>query len=436
MPSSATEEPSPSPARRPAAKKRQAPPLPGLPPHAAAPASPPPPSGAPRPAAAAPGRFAPLCQTAGDPFGLLSAASAAGCSLAEPPPSLAELAAFAAQLPAFAAQQRRFPPPPPAPTGLAAASAACEACGGAMLAGSEGGGEGGGRLCEDCGRVEAADDDGGRPAGACPQIRAVGPGCAAFQGDLYRCSPDESPEVQTANMLEEFLAHRARHAELTGRPPVVGVDACRAAAALYNKVQRVFVKRNLAKLHLMAAALSFAALTLGTAVRDSDIAAMLALPQSGIARGVNAFRALVAAGDVEGVELPSDSCRPEVNAIFASLGVPPGERDDLRALVFELVQTAIRHHVGVHSVMRSKVAGAAFAVLSRAPLAPGGKGLSYADFTRAGVRRNTIDNFARDLEAHRSIFAPVYARAGFAGLCRKGAAAAPAAPPPAPAGGL
>jgi transcription initiation factor TFIIIB Brf1 subunit/transcription initiation factor TFIIB len=270
-------------------------------------------------------------------------------------------------------------------------------------------------VCAGCGLVEAGDptlpdDEPPQPSRDPARVRIVGAGSAPLQPDLHRSGQGPSAEAQQRQIFEEYQAYMQMFVEAGGRS--FRLDALRRAAGYYNVVQRQCVKRSQNKKSIMAACLWLACRDVGIAPAKPDVAVMMQLQNRGIARGTNFLRSLVADGKMD-IDVDADPCRPEVVSLFAHLGLEAPAFAPLREATHELVQVALERHVGTSSVLRSKVAGAAFEVLRRCrdrqllPRPP-----DQAKFCQGWIRKNTLDRFQRELWAHHSIFAPTYRRAG------------------------
>ena len=306
-----------------------------------------------------------------------------------------------------------------------------------------------GRICAECGLL--TDDDAAEPEDDAPRavsdaarLRIVGPGSGHLQPDLYRSGAGSTPATQIKQVYEEICVYRQYHIEGGGR--AFPLDTCQQAADNYNVIQRQMVKRSMNKKRILAALIHFAGLNHGFAPTKSEIAELTQLNSRGIAVGINFVRMLVADGRID-LDINVDACRPEISTLFAKLGLPgsefrpagafaafaagpwapagprlAGAAADLREVVYDVVQMAIRENIGTSSILRSKVAGATFAVLSRRPDAPP---ISLREFCSAGgIRENTIDRFVRELDAHSTFFGDIYATAGLLPKSK---------PPPAPA---
>ena len=299
----------------------------------------------------------------------------------------------------------------PAAVGGAPAAAAdelCLHCGGAMDRSINDLG----RVCAECGILandEAAEpeDDVPRVVTDAARLRIVGPGSGHLQPDLYRSGAGSTPAAQISSTFEELITYCRYFTEGGGR--AFPINTCLTAAQYYQMVQMNYVKRAVNKKRILAALLYYAGLKHGFASTKSEIAELTQLPSRGIAGGINFIRSLVADGQID-IDVDADTCRPEISTLFANLNLAGPEYDDLRDTVHKIVQTAIRENVGTNSILRSKVAGATYAVLARRPAVPP---ISLREFCTAGsIRENTIGRFVRELDAHSSIFAPIYEAAG------------------------
>ncbi len=271
-------------------------------------------------------------------------------------------------------------------------------------------------VCDSCGLVIEADaaelDDGPRAELAAARLTIVGPGSGQLQPDLYRSSTANTAQTQRKQIFEEFSLYRQMFIEAGGR--AFPLDACARASDHYNNVQRVCVKRSQNKKTIMAACFYQACLELRFAPSKAEIAAFMQLQSRGIARGANFIRSFAADGNMEGVDVNIDPCHPEIVTLFAALGFEGPRYARLGDAVFDVVQVAIKEHIGASSILRSKVAGAAFVVLRRCKdreLIP--KPPSLQDFCQQyHIRKNTISSMVGQIDDYHSYFEPVYKKAG------------------------
>ena len=271
-------------------------------------------------------------------------------------------------------------------------------------------------VCGGCGLVVEGDtaepdDEAPRAAPNTARLRIVGRNSNQLQPDLYRSSSGNTAASQKKQIKEEYLALRADRIEAGGR--ALPLDACKLASDYYNAVQRRCVKRSQNKKAIMAACLYLACLEIGFSPSKAEIAIFMQLPNKGIARGANFVRALVADGGMEDIDINVDPCRPEITTLFAHLRLEGNAYAGLRAAVYDVVQVAIANSIGTSSTLRSKVAGATFAVMHRCKdreLIP--KPMKLQEFCQDRIRKNTVDRFTQELDAYHSFFEGCYARAG------------------------
>lgn len=322
----------------------------------------------------------------------------------------------------------------------------CEACGAQMRRGVNDLTY----MCEGCGRVVLGDtanpEDDAAPH-ATPntaRVRIVGKGSNPYQPDLYRSSPNITREGQTEHLLKEFQKLSELFIEEGGR--VIPRVALKNAANLYNYIQVCEVKRSNNKRSIMASCLHLACIRIGLAPGKSAIAAFMRLKSHGTARGDNALAKYAADGVIPAEEIKIDDnlMIAEIDTLFASLGLGDGgdSVDDvgvppLRKAVLDVVQLAIDNNIATSSILRSKVAGATFVVLSRCEqlfeiagrlneAAPGrcrlngvlpgrprpvsGEGkLGLTEFCYKGhIRKNTVERVTKAIDAHHSKFEKCY----------------------------
>jgi transcription initiation factor TFIIIB Brf1 subunit/transcription initiation factor TFIIB len=271
-------------------------------------------------------------------------------------------------------------------------------------------------VCADCGLIiegdtaEPEDDDAPRAAPNAARLRIVGPNSNQLQPDLYRSGSGNTAVTQKKQIFEEYKAYRSLFIEAGSR--AFPLNACELAADYYNAVQQKYVKRSQNKKAIMAACLWRACLQVDFAPSKADVAAFMQLQTKGIARGDNFIRGLVADGNMD-LEINADPSRPEITTLFALLGYEGARFADLQDAVYEIVQTAIRNNIGTNSILRSKVAGATYAVLRRCKnreLIP--RPMSMQEFCAKRIRKNTVERFLREVDDYHSYFKEIYEKAG------------------------
>jgi hypothetical protein len=270
-------------------------------------------------------------------------------------------------------------------------------------------------VCGSCGLVIEGDtaepeDEGPRAAPSAPRLRLVGVGSNQLQPDLYRSGVGVTPESQKKQIYEEYCRYCAQHVSAGNR--AISCDAFSRAADLYNDVQRQCVVRSQRKKAIMAACLHQACLMLGFAPGKVEIAKFMRLEKFGLARGVNYIRSMAADGKMA-IDPNLDPCWPEIVTLFAHLGRESADFDGLRAAVADVVGVAIRDHIGLSSILRSKVAGAAYTVLRRCldrRLVP--EPITMQAFCVGRIRKNTVERFTRAIGDCHTHFVDCYVRAG------------------------
>lgn len=304
-------------------------------------------------------------------------------------------------------------PPPLAPT-------LCPACGSQMRRRETE------EECEACGATLEAEQEGEEGAGerrrntGPGRLRIVGPNSGYYQPDLDSSSTSDGAEAQRKGLFEEFLKYRQLYMEGGGTSISTGI--CEQAANMYHEVQQQFTKRSSKKRVIMAECLRRACIANNFVPPPKNCAAFMRLPTEGVAAGENFLRAMKAQG-LTTIDVDQDMCPPMIATTFRALGlegkdsISARDRANLRRAVEEVVRVANENNIGTGSVLRSKVAGATFAVLKRATTA--GVRLPWAALTlkdfcekSGGIRKNTIERFLDELTDYHSHFVEAYKAAG------------------------
>ena len=264
-------------------------------------------------------------------------------------------------------------------------------------------------ICENCGLVREVEDTIDETdvidkfVNTSSRLRVVGPNSSHFQPDLYRSCAVSTAALQKKQILEEYQSYRQQYINAGHRsfPVVVCVDATQ----YYNKIQQSCVKRSKNKKVIMAACLLYACLKHGISAKKEEIAAFMQLPNNGLAKGDNFIRGLTADGKFD-IDVDVDEVGPEISTLFAYLGYNDERYDSLKNAVREIIQISLDNNIGTTSVLKSKVAGATFTILSRSSLIT--EKISLQTFCKDRIRKNTIDKFIKQLTKFHSYFEQCY----------------------------
>ena len=302
----------------------------------------------------------------------------------------------------------------------------CTFCGGELRADFDGLR----RVCAVCSNIiegdstELEEDDVPRSMIGASRLKLVGVGSSSLQPDLYRSGSSDNSVTQKRQITDEFMRFREQYIERGGQ--AIPINSISLAVELYHEVQRKCVKRSLNKKRIMAAVLRDACIHVGFLPSNAEIAHFMQLPNNGIAPGINFIRSLAA--DNTATESQADPWKParaEITTLFAYLDLDGDEFTPMREAVFDIIKTAADVKIGTSSFLRSKVAGASYAVLRRTALSDGA-GLSPAAqlaakaaatkhknlqvFCGDRIRKNTVERFLRELEDYHSNFEETYIR--------------------------
>lgn len=287
----------------------------------------------------------------------------------------------------------------------------CSGCGGSLNCDIDGQ-----RLtCNRCGLIVDCDsteseEDAPRLAPGAARLKLVGVGSGSLQPDLYRSCSGDSSVSQKRQILDEFLMFRQKFIERGGS--ALPINALVIATDYYHEVQEECVKRSQNKRKIMAACIAQAGLDIGFLPSKIEIADFMQLPNSGIAPGVNFLRSLTADGKMS-IDIHADPWKParaEISTLFAHLNIAQTDAAALREAILDVVKFATSENIGTSSFLRSKVAGATYAVLRRAALS-GDRTVaaqSLQTFCGDRIRKNTVERFLRELDDYHSKFESVY----------------------------
>lgn len=254
-------------------------------------------------------------------------------------------------------------------------------------------------VCADCRSLAAAETPLGSAAPA--MIRcSTGPN----RGMYYNMSQDYA-KTQRAQIFE-LLTQRAR--EYQGLP--LPLEVLNWTADKYNEIQQLtfadnsrFIHRGTMKEEILARLLFYGCIHHKTPRRKQALNAFMRLP-SGSARGDQVLRNLRAIG----VDLPSDvgTISEYTEKYFEALGL---ENDSTgKEFVEEIVETSDANHIGMSSILTSKIVGAIWVYIESAGLAISSDKLEAAT---DNTKKTTFKKFSDEVYRYEA-FEIVFERFG------------------------
>lgn len=269
-------------------------------------------------------------------------------------------------------------------------------------------------VCDDCGYVVDCDVS-MTEMPTCTvesgKIRLVGANSVFLRANMHRTTRSNATEVRKRYILEDYK--RFRRAFQADHGKNIPLTVCETATELYNAVQENCVKRSQNKKLIMAACLWRSCLAENFAPSFAEIATFMKLPHKGFAKGENFLRFLVSDEKMD-LDMEFDPTMPTIVTFFEKLMLRGDRYMNLHLAAYEIIKIADENNIGVSSMLRSKVAGSVYSVLSRCSdsslVAQSVDINQYSKLVEVGL--TTIKRFLMDIHDYHSYFEGCYKKFG------------------------
>ena len=227
-------------------------------------------------------------------------------------------------------------------------------------------------------------------------IHMVGKDGGKFQAGLFK-SGEKNKTIASKLLGIEFLGLINKyHSNYNKSLPL---NACKFATELYMKVINLGVKRSETKRNIMAACYYISCVEhLKYTPSIHDVAKCMNLKIKGFSEGLNYLRSI-------DIDVDINITKPEIMTLFTHLNLEDDKYEKLRIAVNSIIEISINKHIGIRSIIKSKVAGATFVVLSRAGIKIDN------EISEFGVKKNTMMQFVKIINLYHSYFIECYINA-------------------------
>jgi hypothetical protein len=249
------------------------------------------------------------------------------------------------------------------------------------------------------------------------RLRIVGANAGWFQPDLDRTSPSKYTETQKKTTYAELCRMNQEYGDRGGNK--FPVNVLQATAELYNTVQQAGVMRSKKRRVILSALLYHTCINQGFMRMRRETAEFMKLHGHGIAQGDDHLRGVAEDYDLK-LDMNRSQQSPCITTTLSQLDLDGETFAPLRAAIDDIVGVAVKRHVGIQSILRSKVIATTYEVLLRArglmttdAWAPA-RAVTLSDVTnKCHIRTHTITRFRTELALyHDDIFQEVYLRHG------------------------
>ena len=242
------------------------------------------------------------------------------------------------------------------------------------------------------------------------QFKIIGENSQQLQPYFYR---NEKSAIQVKkSIFEEYNKLLELYKEKVGKS-AFPLNAITKATEYYYEFKKFEVRRTKHKRWVMAKCLQIACNEIKYAPCKTDLIDMFELPNLGLSPGMNLLLNAASAGALS-FPVNFDPREAEIFTLFKHIGelITEEEHEKYMDVVLKIINHATDMKIGSASLVRSKVVGTTYVVLSRR-INPEITITINALCKFGGIRKNTVDRFIRELtNYHSSQFKQFYEAAG------------------------
>jgi phenylpyruvate tautomerase PptA (4-oxalocrotonate tautomerase family) len=235
-----------------------------------------------------------------------------------------------------------------------------------------------------------------------PRLRIVGNDARMYQSNLDSSNPIKSIDQQKKTLLKEITKMNEEYAN-NGGNKFPGNIISLLVDNYHNIQQNGLVKRSAHKRKIIAGITDAACVSEGFVRSPVEIAEFAGLKKSGIAEGINYVRELCEQGILD-LDMNSSKLIPQLNSIFAELGIPEEICEIIKPPITELVKYAQVNDIGHTSKLKSKLVATTIEIIRRSDLK-----IDLTDIYKlCSINSNTICRFLSVLTAYHNKFEHIY----------------------------
>lgn len=237
------------------------------------------------------------------------------------------------------------------------------------------------------------------------RFRLVGRDAHLYQSDLDRINSGSAAELQKRNIYRELVMFNNIYMSRKGRP--LPKNLFSGVADTYHvMITHSKVHRSNMKYKILAKILSHQAAAEGIIYKETNIADFMQLEKRGFARGDGYVRAVCEDNNLN-IDMNYNTLEAHIQTSFNNMEIMLEGRLYVRQkrFIVSLVERSIQKHIGIGSVLRSKVIAATYEVLNKTVNHPPSLDIVAK---KCQIRKHTIKRFLLEIAAHKSHFLDIY----------------------------
>ena len=239
-----------------------------------------------------------------------------------------------------------------------------------------------------------------------------------YNASKYQSNMDKTTSVKTPNQLiyivyTKLLCKLNEIHKHRGYKPIEP-NILHTTATIYVEIQQVITQRKISKRKILAALIKNECILNNSIRTDQEILTFMHLNTKGISEGDMYIKKINEDGIVN-INIDEIKIIPHVITIFNQLEISK-ELDSEKMVYVEIYQNAVvdiinralKEHIGYKSVLRSKIITAVYVVLLRADFEIQ---LSTV-LAKCKIQQNTVNNFLKELKTKHIRFIDIYEKYG------------------------
>ena len=245
------------------------------------------------------------------------------------------------------------------------------------------------------------------------RMRIVGYNASKYQSNMDKSISSKTPNQFVYMIYTKLLCKLNEKHKHRGYKPIEQ-NILYTTATIYVEIQQVMTQRRISKRKILAALIKNECILNNSIRTDQEILTFMHLNTKGISEGDIYIKKIHEDGLVD-INIDEIKIVPYVITIFNQLEVSKELNIEntihiecYQHAVIDIINKALKEHIGYKSVLRSKVITTVYIVLRRADF---NIELSTV-LTKCKIQLNTVNNFIKELKIKHDRFTDIYKKYG------------------------
>lgn len=245
------------------------------------------------------------------------------------------------------------------------------------------------------------------------RMRIVGYNASKYQSNMDKSTSAKTPNQLIYIVYNKLLCKLNEIHKHRGYKPIEA-NILQTTATIYVEIQQVMTQRRISKRKILAALIKNECVLNNSIRTDQEILTFMHLNTKGISEGDMYIKKINEEGLVN-INIDEVKIVPHVVTIFNQLEISKELDSEKLAhveiyqhAVIDIINKALKEHIGYKSVLRSKIITTVYVVLLRADF---NIQLSTV-LAKCKIQLNTVNNFLKELKTKHDRFVDIYKKYG------------------------